>query len=124
MTARRLTLTDGPGAGPFYVIPMSPDTYRSLAWIADRYTSAAVLYDGATHRPNVLIIPEPVAAAYLAELPQDNGNPYQLVPPCAGGPLADALADLYTLADEHGIAPDEHEAHRLAGHPIEENAPC
>lgn len=104
-------------AGPAYLMPHTDDAHRALAWIADRYTSAAELYDGATYRPHVLIIPEPVAAAYFRELPQDNGIPWQTVPPCAGGPLAAALLSLTACAYDHGApgtVPTEHERWTLA----------
>ena len=79
--------------GYHYVVPMAANAYSSLCWIAARYPSADVLVLGSTHRPNVLIVPERVAHDYLAELEEEDGSP--IIPPCAGGPLANALVDLW-----------------------------
>lgn len=71
----------------------------SLAWIADRYTSAEKLYDGSTFVRStdgfVMFTPEHVAWEYLDELPKDNGVQGAVLPPCAGGPLATALIGLW-----------------------------
>lgn len=77
----------------FYMVPMSEASYRSLAWIADRYTSAEVLYDGSTYNTEtgMLEVPEHVAWDYSEELPRDNGVEGAILPPCAGGELADVL---------------------------------
>ena len=115
MTARHI-IADA----PTYAVPMRPLEYRALAWIADRYPSAQTPYDGATYRPFVLMVPETVAAAYLRALPQDNGNPWQTVPPCAGGPLADALLSLTACAYDYGApgtVPTDEERWALADLP-------
>lgn len=80
-----------------YTLTLSPDAHRALAWIADRYTSAEVLYDGSEYDEDTqtLTVPEHVAHNYLDELPQDNGVEGAVLPPCAGGPLAEALISLY-----------------------------
>lgn len=81
--------------GYFYVLSMPEAEYNTLAWIADRYPSAEVLYDGSVYHHNVLIVPEWVAHEYRDALPEDNGNPYQIIPPCAGGSLAEVLIEFY-----------------------------
>lgn len=77
----------------FYMVPMSEPAHQALAWIADRYGSAGVLYDGSTYNAETetLEIPEHVAWDYCEELPRDNGVEGAILPPCAGGELADAL---------------------------------
>lgn len=80
--------------GYHYVVPMSKGAQRSLAWIADRYVSAAYLFDGSRRLPNALVVPEHVAHEYIRSLEEDeDGSP--IVPPCAGGELADVLVDLW-----------------------------
>ena len=76
-----------------YTISLDRDALATLAWIADRYTSAEILFDGSDYdaETETLTVPEHVAWEYAAALPEDNGNPTQSVPPCAGGPLAEAL---------------------------------
>lgn len=80
-----------------YTIKLDRSAYDALAWIADRYVSAEVLYDGSDYdeETETLTVPEHVAWEYTWALPEDNGNPNQAVPPCAGGPLADALLDFF-----------------------------
>ena len=79
----------------WYAVPMSEDEYRALEWIGDRYTCAGILRDRSCYRANVLLVPEGTAHEYLTELEQENGGG-MIVPPCAGGRLADNLADLYS----------------------------
>lgn len=75
----------------------------SLAWIADRYCSAAVIYDGArwdapdeTRETWLGVVPQGVAWGYIAALHalEDYDAPPPSVPPCAGGTLADKLREL------------------------------
>lgn len=85
-----------------YTLTLTYDEQRALGWVADRYTSAEVLYkgmfalgdeeDGGTV---TYTIPEHIVWEYLDALPEDNGNPGQIVPPCVGGTLADKLVDLW-----------------------------
>lgn len=51
--------------------------------------------DGSVYHHNVLIVPEWVAHEYRDALPEDNGNPYQIIPPCAGGSLVEVLIEFY-----------------------------
>lgn len=84
------------GVGYLTALP-DPKAKDALAWIADRYECATVLYDGSrfvrSRNGHVMVTPEHVAWEYLAELEVENGGGL-LVPPCAGGPLADALIEL------------------------------
>ena len=88
-----MTVSMRTAEGFAYVIPMTPAAHKALAWIADRYSSAAVLFDGSRFVANVLVVPEGVAHEYVQALEEEDGSP--LVPPCAGGPLADALIELW-----------------------------
>ncbi len=80
-----------------YRLNLTPAEAKALAWIADRYQSATVLWDGAEHEETdagtILTIPEHVAWDYAEALPRDNGVPGACLPPCAGGPLAEKLLD-------------------------------
>lgn len=81
--------------GMAYLLTLTDDEYRALAWVADRYVSAEVLFDGmqATDVDGVYAIPEHVAWDYDRALDEDeDGSP--LVPPCIGGPLAEKLIAL------------------------------
>jgi hypothetical protein len=85
-----------------YTLTLTADEHKALAWIADRYTSAEVLYDGldATDDNDQdwggnFTIAEHVVWEYMEALPEDNGNPGQIVPPCVGGTLADKLVRLW-----------------------------
>lgn len=79
-----------------YVVPMSPEAFDALGWIADRYTSAEILWDGSDYDEDTetLTVPEGVAWSYRDALPEDNGVADAALPPCAGGPLADSLLAL------------------------------
>lgn len=98
-------VTFGRDAGG-YTFTLTDRERDALAWIADRYVSAETLYDGASFEPAdddgdpdyhgdwVVLVPEPVAWAYVDALENDeDGSP--VVPPCAGGPLADKLQAFY-----------------------------
>lgn len=76
-----------------YSIRLDQDAMNALAWIADRYVSAEVLYDGSDYDPDTetLTVPEHIAWEYVEALPKDNGVAYADLPPCAGGLLAEAL---------------------------------
>jgi hypothetical protein len=83
----------------FYATKMTRESYEVLSWIADRYESAGVLYDGSrTVRSGndsvILLTPESCAHDYLTALSEENGDD-MVIPPCAGGPLADALLALW-----------------------------
>lgn len=88
-----------------YTLTLTSEELNALAWIADRYTSAEVLYDGmeladedaAPFADDVtaFIVPEHVVWEYVAALPEDNGVPGAVLPPCAGGTLAAKLIELW-----------------------------
>lgn len=80
-----------------YNVPMTPNEHSMLAYIADRYPSAEALHDGSTYDADryILTVPESVAHNYLAKLPEDNGDADAVLPPLAGGSLAEALIALY-----------------------------
>ena len=79
-----------------YTLTLTDEERNALAWVADRYTSAEVLYAGMeeTDAEGTFTVPEHVAWEYAEALPLDNGNPAQSVPPCVGGMLADKLLTL------------------------------
>ena len=93
------------GAGYFYRFELSDRERDALAWIADRYPSAGVLYDGAEWTADndgdrwVALVSEHVARNYRDALADDNGDPDAVLPPCAGGRLADVLLDLWNAID-------------------------
>lgn len=80
-------------------VQLSPSEYRALSWLADRYSSADVLYAATDDlSPDVdgpavyvLTIGPETLRDYWRALLEDNGDPAQTVPPCAGGTLADKL---------------------------------
>lgn len=76
-----------------YTIRLQRHEMDALAWIADRYTSAEILWDGSDYdeETSILTVPEHVAWEYRDALPEDNGDPGATLPPCAGGSLAVAL---------------------------------
>ena len=84
-----------------YVFELTDRERDALAWIADRYPSAEVLFDGATWSADddgdrwVALVPEHVAWNYRDALADDNGVPDAVLPPCAGGRLAEVLLDLW-----------------------------
>lgn len=101
-------------------LTLTEPEHRALAWIADRYESAAVLYDiprwhnipshpigphgpdlGEVVRVHLAHISPDTAARYVAALPDDwsTGTRWPLpdtAPPCAGGALAEKCR---TVAD-------------------------
>jgi hypothetical protein len=89
------------GNRAFYCLTLTEEAYSSLGWIADRYSSAEVLYDRArtvrAGEGRTLIIAENVAWDYMAELEEENGG--SIVPTCAGGSLAEELLSLWQLID-------------------------
>lgn len=80
-------------------IHLTPSEFEALAWISDRYTSADVLWcatddlsptvDGPP--VYVLTLTAETLRDYWRALLDDNNDPAQDVPPCAGGTLADKL---------------------------------
>lgn len=79
-----------------YTIELDESEYNALCWLADRYVCAETLWTCAVAPDDfssgrTLEIPEHVAWRYVEELKAENGNPRQLVPPCAGGSLAAKL---------------------------------
>ena len=83
-----------------YRLDLTAEEHKALAWVADRYYSASVLYDGmdATDENDQdwggsFDIPEHVAWEYEEELSEENGGGL-IVPPCVGGTLADKLIAL------------------------------
>lgn len=80
-----------------YTIHLTGDAWNTLLWIADRYTSAEVLVQGSDYddETGILTVPEHVAWEYAEALPEDNGVADAFLPPCAGGPLADALVEFF-----------------------------
>lgn len=84
-----------------YTLTLTYDEQKALAWVADRYTSAEILYDGMYALGDekdggtvTYTVPEHIAWEYDAALPLDNGNDGQIVPPCVGGTLAEKLIQL------------------------------
>lgn len=84
-----------------YVLELTDSERDSLAWIADRYCSASVLFDGARweQRDDEIwagVISSGVMWGYLAALIalEDYDAPPPSIPPCAGGTLADKLREL------------------------------
>lgn len=81
-----------------YTLTLAPDERRTLAWLADRYECARVLYDAMErvdeHADETdtceYRIPEHVAWSYIEELDRENGCGVA-VPPCCGGALAEKL---------------------------------
>lgn len=94
-----------------YVVTLTEDEHKSLAWLADRYTTADILWTCAylTHEDVCedvsgceahehtyrVCLREHEAWQYTEELATENGDECQTVPTCAGGSLADKLTDLY-----------------------------
>lgn len=94
-----------------YVVTLTENEHKSLAWIADRYTTADILYtrayathedvcedvDGCTAHEHTyrICLREHEAWQYTSELADENGDECQTVPTCAGGTLADKLGNLY-----------------------------
>lgn len=80
-----------------YVVPLTENEARSLAWVAARYSSAHVLWahtDEDENGTQYVRLREHEAWEYVRTLDEDeDGSP--LVPPCVGGTLADKLADLH-----------------------------
>ena len=81
-----------------YQLTLTDSELKALAWIADRYQSAAVLYDGMEDASDenirltgdyLFYVPEHVAWEYRDALEEEDGN--QIVPPCTGGTLAEKL---------------------------------
>lgn len=93
-------------------VEMDRDEYRTLAWLADRYTCADFLWlrtnlVGAYGPTEVhrLTLDEDEALEYVGLLVDENGNPDQRVPPCAGGTLAEKLDALLSATDHRwGVA--------------------
>ena len=84
---------------PSHTLTLTPEEESALSWISARYESARVLYDGMIRQecsdidchlhPHTFAIPERVAWSYQDALEEEDGN--QVVPPCAGGTLAEKL---------------------------------
>ena len=81
-----------------YQLTLTVSEMRTLGWIADRYRSAQVLHDGMEGEENQrgmegnFTVPESIAWEYRDALREETD---QMVPPCAGGTLAEKLATLY-----------------------------
>ena len=78
-----------------YKLKLTGGEVSALAWIADRYQSASVLYDGMTYNSDLDTweVSEPVAWEYADAINNEDGN--FVVPPCCGGELADKLVRFY-----------------------------
>lgn len=91
-----------------YVVTLTDNEANTLAWLAARYETAAILwahcepanddivngvYVEATE--HLITLSEPEAWRYVDELEGENGNPYQIIPTGAGGTLASKLVDLW-----------------------------
>jgi hypothetical protein len=85
---------------PVWRLSLTDDEYNALQYIADRYSSAAVLTDGAGWAEHDdgwdAAIPEGVMWGYVAALHclEDFDAPPPPFPPMAGGTLASKLRDL------------------------------
>ena len=96
----RTTIGATKGTDMDYVFELTDRERDALAWIADRYPSAEVLFDGATWAADddgdtwTAKVPEHVAWNYRDALADDNWRTLGL-PPCAGGRLAEVLLDLW-----------------------------
>lgn len=85
-----------------YNLTLTDDERDSLAWIADRYTSASVLYDCARWEQDdetgdwTGFLSEGAMWGYVAALHalEDYDAPPPPFPPCAGGALAEKLTAL------------------------------
>ncbi len=93
-------VTTGPTpSGHAYRVTIGGGEYRSLGWLADRYTSAEKLWDacslvgslGPGHEVYAITMTEPAAWEYRDDVDAENGDD-SIVPPCCGGSLADKLA--------------------------------
>lgn len=104
-------------------LTLTPEEHHALAWIADRYDSASVLFDlpdwrdvpapaDIYQRPSrqyVAHITPDTAARYVDALPDDwsTGNRHPLpdtAPPCAGGTLADKCRQVAAYAAHYAGA--------------------
>lgn len=83
-----------------YRLELTADEHKTLAWVADRYDSASVLYDGMVKVEDanedgwggLFDVAEEIAWQYEEELGLENGGGL-LVPPCVGGTLAEKLIE-------------------------------
>lgn len=107
-------------------LTLSTEEHRALAWIADRYDSAAALYDlprwhsipahapdqhggidlGEVIRVHIAHISPDTASRYVDALPDDwsTGTRYPLpdtAPPCAGGTLAEKCRTVAAYATRY-----------------------
>lgn len=95
-------------------VDLTPAEHDTLAWLSDRYGSADVLWcatddlaPGIDGPPvYVLTLTAETLRDYWRALLEDNGDPGQDVPPCAGGTLADKLRRIPRRPD-HLLAPWE-----------------
>lgn len=84
-----------------YRIRITEEERRSLAWLADRYEAARVLYDHLERDADndlgeqaAYLLPEYRAWQFAeAYAHGDGGNPNQI--PCCSGPLADKIEALW-----------------------------
>lgn len=89
-----------------YTLTLTDGELKSLAWVADRYISAQVLYDSLTCndtcerdmcpcdcKETTYNLQEHEVWDYMEALKEEDGN--QLVPPCIGGTLSEKLINLY-----------------------------
>lgn len=83
-----------------YRITFTEREYDTLAWLSVRYECAEVLYLGmisVNEDPIDLMfsVPEHVAWEYQDAVKAENGDDNAMLPPCAGGSLADKLISLW-----------------------------
>ena len=88
--------------GYVYRLTFTKEEFKSLAWLADRYTTAEILWNhtelaGSMGSVEVWVmnLPESEAWSYQEALKEENGNPDQVLPTCVGGTLAEKLVELY-----------------------------
>ena len=93
-----------------YKLKLNRSELDFLAWVGDRYESAAILYDGLQLADSddkdyfgdrydkttefLWLLPEHIAWEYRESLDQENGCG-MTIPPCIGGTLGAKLATLY-----------------------------
>ena len=93
-----------------FVVEFSATEANTLAWLADRYVTAGILWvcsepvfddlNGVDTDEYRLQLSERRGSEYLAELARENGDPGQVIPTCAGGPLATKLRALWEAITE------------------------
>lgn len=90
-------------------IALNEEQFNALAWLADRYSSADFLWQHTQiavsysyDQPAIWtteLTPEE-CVEYLRLLQEENNDPGQTVPPCAGGELREKLEVAYVQALE------------------------